>query len=210
MLVATCLAVYGHVQLYAGSPASQCFDASIDEVFFTTEIIPLTAQLPMPQVEYAAGHPTRLIWGPLPEHTSTVVKQIGRYMDKGIWRVDYTRESKNPDGSKLVELTLLVGLEEPTPNGVGIRPFFIDVDEDIELIREIDSTIFCTKALPFALEIERTQKGTGVYTTVYTFVFNAAGANILTRSTSGRETNEKTYYYNKSGKITKIETTENR
>jgi len=202
-----------HSPIYAGSPASKCFDANTNLVFPTTEAVAFGMQLgsKMPQINYNPdGSPISLSWMPLPEHTTEVVQHIGRYMTKGICRVNYTRQMDNPDGKKSESLTVMFGLEEPTPTGLGIRPFFIDADEDLELIREIDSTITSSKDLPFALEIEKTEKGTGVFTTEYVFVFSAGGARILERSESGRNVDTKTFHYDKSGKIEKTETSENR
>ncbi len=196
------------LRLYAGSPDSKCFDGNADRVFSNTEAIAFGTDLEskMPEIKYNPdGTPAGLNWVPLPPQTSEVVLQIGRYMNRGIYRVTYRTQIDYPNGTKSETLTVMFGLDESARGGPGIRPFFID-EEDVATVSDVDSIIVSTEEQPFALEIETTQKGTGVFTTTYTFVFSASGARILERSESGRRMDAKTYHYDKSGKVVKAET----
>jgi hypothetical protein len=204
-------------QLQAGTPASKCFYAGSDRLFLTSEVVSDYSELgsKMPQIKCdSKANPTDLIWMPLPEKAFADVEEIGRYLGRSIYRVRYLKPAENPDPDdrKPELICTLFALERPRTSKGGapaLTPFFVDADEDPSCISHFGSPLISSKEHPFALCIEKSMKGTGLYSYSWTFLFLADGAHLAERTTFGRKEGGKTYRYDMSGKLASAQSSEN-
>ena len=205
-------------QLLAGTSAAKCFDAGSNDVLLTNKVISDYSALgsKMPQIKYnSKGTPTDLIWMALPKKAVADVEQIGSYMGRSIYRVRYKTpvDNHDPDDHQSEVICTMLALELPQTAKGGsppLSPFFVDKDEDPSGIRHFDSLFTSSKDQPFALCINKFMSGTGLYSYTWTFLFLSDGAHIAERGTFGRKEGAKTYHYDKSGKIVKTQTSENK
>lgn len=204
-------------QLHAGTPATRCFFAGSNQLFFTAKVVldvsKLGSEMPLIKCD-SKGKPTDFIWLPLPEKATADVEEIGSYMGKSIYRVRYYQpaNSPDPDDPKQELICTMFALERPRTSKGGapaLSPFFIDADDDPSCTRHFGSLLSSSKEHPFALCIDKSMKGTGLYCYTWTFVFQADGAHIAERSTFGRKEGTKTYQYDMSGRIVSSQTSEN-
>ena len=204
--------------LHAGTPESRCFDAASNKTFSTAKVIDNYSELgsKMPKTTYnSKGNPTGLIWMSLPEKAFADVEEIGSYMDRSIYRVRYKNpiDNPSPDDQQAEVICTMLALELPRTANAGsppLSPFFVDTDEDPPGIRHYDTLFTSSKDQPYALYINKSMKGTGLYTYTWTFLFMSDGAHMAERSTFGRKEGTKTFHYDKSGKIVSTQTSENK
>jgi hypothetical protein len=210
--------IFSFPRLHAGTPESRCFDAATNKAFSTAQVIANYSELgsKMPKITYnSKGNPTELAWMSLPEKASADVEEIGSYMGRSIYRVRYKNpiDKSSPDDQPAEVICTMLALELPQTANAGsppLSPFFVDADEDPPGIRHYDTLFTSSKDQPFALYINKSMKGTGLYTYTWTFLFLSDGAHLAERSTFGRKEGTKTFHYDKSGKTVSTQTSENK
>ncbi len=204
-----CLVLTGLLSLQnalAGELATRCLDGGSNVLIPIHDDMPeagFSGSAAVPQIVTAKDE--KITWTKNAGEVKTTTTMIGRYRDHVITEIIYNSPKDAAEDSTEAPFSFVVFFYTTIQkSAVHIRPFFILSGDDV---RWFDYYFRSTKTEPFALVIENTSPGNGIYTTEWDFSFSDRQALITHRSEGGRQAPTKDYDYSPLGKIIKVTTT---
>jgi len=195
---------------FGGELATRCLDGESNDLFPITSDVPrqgfeVNASLPE-LVGDKTGRTTDVKWTANTGDIKTTTTKIGEYKNHEIFEVIYSATKDTLEENPGAPFSYVVFFYSTAHKEVmDLRPFFI---LDGEEAGSFDYYFSSDAEEPFALMIENTTPGNGVYSTKWDFTFSDLQPLIKHRSESGRHVPTKDYDYSDSGKIIKVTTTD--
>ena len=207
-LFLVCLMSLQHVS--GGELATHCLDGESNDLFLITGDMPeqsLEVSAAVPElVNDRNGHTTDIKWTENTGDIKTTTTKIGEYRNHEIFEVIYSATKDTLDENPEAPFSYVLFLYSTSQKGErDLRPFFILSGEET---RWFEFYFSSTSEEPFALTIENTGPGNGVYSTEWDFTFSDLQPLIKHRSEGGRHVATKDYDYSNTGKVIKVTTTD--
>ena len=178
----------------AGKPpasAPVCYVAGRESKPFQVEPVSLaTMREQHPNLESDPKRPKPVLrWEPLPAGVTVTAEMIGRFKGREIYRVVYKKKTEQDEE---FDFALLALDDRADRNPDALRPFFLLPCDQVGWLRV---TLVSNEEIPFGVEVEQTLQGTGVFTNIWSFKFNGAGARLVLLVEEARKMDAKVHRY---------------